>query len=58
MSNMTKLTTLGVVIAVIGLILLVGSAVACPAKNVAIPTSLFVLLAGIVLYALGSKKSK
>jgi predicted mannosyl-3-phosphoglycerate phosphatase (HAD superfamily) len=50
---MTKLTILGVVITVYGLIALVGAAVKCPAKYAAIPISLFILLTGIAFYALG-----
>ncbi|MFZ8791914.1 MAG: hypothetical protein ACO2OS_06590 [Thermosphaera aggregans] len=50
-----RLNMLGGVIAVIGLILLVGSIAACPAKYVAIPTSLVVLLIGLALYAWGRK---
>jgi len=52
---MMRHTSLGVVIAVIGLILLVGSAIWCPAKNVAIPTSILVLLVGIALYMMGKR---
>ena len=50
---MTRLTLLGVVIAVYGLIVLVGAAAACPAKHASISTSLFMLLTGIAFYALG-----
>jgi uncharacterized membrane protein len=48
-----RLTILGVVIAVYGLIVLVGVAAACPAKHASISTSLFMLLTGLAFYALG-----
>jgi glucose dehydrogenase len=48
-----RLTILGVVIAVCGLIVLVGAAAACPAKHASISTSLFMLLTGLAFYALG-----
>jgi len=48
-----RLTILGVVIAVYGLIVLVGAVVACPAKHASISTSLFMLLTGLAFYALG-----
>lgn len=50
---MTRLTLLGVVIAVYGLIVLIGAAAACPAKHASISTSLFMLLTGIAFYTLG-----
>ncbi|MFZ8782662.1 MAG: hypothetical protein ACO2OR_01570 [Desulfurococcaceae archaeon] len=50
-----RATMFGIVIAVYGLILLIGSIAACPAKYVAIPTSLFVLLTGLAFYALGKE---
>ena len=48
-----RLTILGVVIAVYGLIVLIGAAAACPAKHASISTSLFMLLTGLAFYALG-----
>jgi 4-hydroxybenzoate polyprenyltransferase len=50
---LTRLTLLGVVIAVYGLIVLVGAAAVCPAKHASISTSLFMLLTGIAFYTLG-----
>ena len=50
---MTRLTLLGIVIAVYGLIVLIGAAAACPAKHASISTSLFMLLTGIAFYTLG-----
>jgi 4-hydroxybenzoate polyprenyltransferase len=50
---LTRLTLLGVVIAVYGLIVLIGAAAACPAKHASISTSLFMLLTGIAFYTLG-----
>jgi 4-hydroxybenzoate polyprenyltransferase len=50
---LTRLTLLGVVIAVYGLIVLIGAAAACPAKHASISTSLFMLLTGIAFYVLG-----
>jgi 4-hydroxybenzoate polyprenyltransferase len=50
---LTRLTLLGIVIAVYGLIVLIGAAAACPAKHASISTSLFMLLTGIAFYTLG-----
>jgi 4-hydroxybenzoate polyprenyltransferase len=50
---LTRLTLLGTVIAVYGLIVLIGAAAACPAKHASISTSLFMLLTGIAFYVLG-----
>lgn len=52
---MTRLTLLGTVIAVYGLIVLIGAAAACPAKHASISTSLFMLLTGIAFYVLGKE---
>jgi predicted tellurium resistance membrane protein TerC len=52
---MSRLSLLGLVIAIYGLIVLIGAAVACPAKHASISTSIFMMLTGVAFYLLGKE---
>jgi uncharacterized membrane protein len=52
---MNKLPLIGLVIIIYGLIVLIGAAVACPAKHASISVSLFMILSGLAVYILGKE---
>jgi high-affinity Fe2+/Pb2+ permease len=49
---------MGIVLAIYGIIVLIGAAMACPCKDASISVSLFMLLTGIAFFFLGKDIEK
>jgi predicted tellurium resistance membrane protein TerC len=52
---MSRTALLGLIIAVYGLIVLIGAIAACPAKHASISVSIFMILTGVAFYFLGKE---
>ncbi len=55
---MFKTSLLGIIIAIYGVIVVIGAAVACPAKDASISMSIFMILTGIAFALLGKEAIK
>jgi high-affinity Fe2+/Pb2+ permease len=55
---MNKTAWMGIVLAIYGIIVLIGAAMACPCKHASISVSLFMLLTGIAFFFLGKDIEK
>jgi hypothetical protein len=55
---MNKTRWIGIVLAIYGVIVLIGAAVACPAKHASISMSIFMILTGTAFFLLGKDIEK
>ncbi|MEM2169921.1 MAG: hypothetical protein QXE63_03420 [Zestosphaera sp.] len=49
---------IGLILAIYGVIVLIGAAIACPAKHVSISVSIFMILKGVCFAILGKDMKK
>jgi predicted tellurium resistance membrane protein TerC len=55
---MNKTGWIGIILAIYGIIVLIGATAACPAKHASISTSIFMILTGIAFALLGKDIEK